>query len=96
MEVNHSPSFHTDSKMDKEIKDQLLVDTFRMLHVRASDKQAALIEDRRLTQQVISPLSPILIMVVGEINWIKGWDQDFTEREQSLYRIIIRVVQVGK
>ena len=96
MEVNHSPSFHTDSKMDKEIKDQLLVDTFRMLHVRASDKQAALIEDRRLTQQVIFPLSPILIMVVGKINWIKEWDQNCTERDQSLYRIIIKIVQAEK
>lgn len=57
LEVNHSPSFHTDSKMDKEIKDQLLVDTFRILHVRASDKQVALSEDRRLTQQRLTQLS---------------------------------------
>ena len=53
LEVNHSPSFHTDSPLDKEIKEGLLYDTLNMLHVKASDRTQALSDDKRKTQQVI-------------------------------------------
>jgi len=56
LEVNHSPSFHTDSKMDKEIKDQLLIDTMRMLRVRASDKQSVINEDRKIAKQRLTQM----------------------------------------
>jgi tubulin polyglutamylase TTLL6/13 len=31
LEVNHSPSFHTDSAVDVEVKDALIADTLRLV-----------------------------------------------------------------
>ena len=33
LEVNHAPSFNTDSPLDEQVKTALLTDTFRMLHM---------------------------------------------------------------
>ena len=51
LEVNHSPSFHTDSPLDKEVKEGLLEDTLRLLDLRASDRRQCLEEDKRRVQQ---------------------------------------------
>lgn len=51
LEVNHSPSFHTDSQLDKEIKEGLLYDALNMLHVKASDRIQAISDDKKRTQQ---------------------------------------------
>lgn len=47
LEVNHSPSFHTDGAVDKEVKYALIRDTFTMLNVKASDKRRVMEEDKR-------------------------------------------------
>lgn len=47
LEVNHSPSFHTDGLVDKEVKYALIRDTFSMLNIRASDKRRVIEEDKR-------------------------------------------------
>eukprot|EP01052_Picozoa_sp_SAG31_P032209 SAG31_NODE_3507_length_4183_cov_2.185113_3_plen_549_part_00 len=39
IEVNHSPSFNTDSPMDAKIKGQLIRDTLSLVNVRSSDKR---------------------------------------------------------
>lgn len=51
LEVNHSPSFHTDSQLDKEIKEGLLYDALNMIHVKASDRTQAITDDKKRTQQ---------------------------------------------
>jgi tubulin polyglutamylase TTLL6/13 len=51
LEVNHSPSFHTDSDLDKEIKEGLIYDTLNMVHVKASDRIQAMSDDKKRTQQ---------------------------------------------
>lgn len=33
IEVNHAPSFNTDSKLDREVKSNMLTDTFSMLYL---------------------------------------------------------------
>ena len=63
LEVNHSPSFHTDSPLDKEIKEGLLYDTLNMLHVKASDRTQALSDDKRKTQQVRLLLKMLLLKI---------------------------------
>jgi len=55
LEVNHSPSFHTDSELDKEIKEGLIYDTLNMVHVKASDRIQAISDDKKRTQQVGDP-----------------------------------------
>ncbi|XP_049872008.1 tubulin polyglutamylase TTLL13-like isoform X2 [Pectinophora gossypiella] len=47
LEVNHSPSFHTDTQLDREVKEGLLTDTFTMLNIWQCDKKRVLEEDRR-------------------------------------------------
>ncbi|XP_043536392.1 tubulin polyglutamylase ttll6-like isoform X2 [Chiloscyllium plagiosum] len=51
LEVNHSPSFTTDSKLDREVKDNLLYDTICLINLGASDKQKAAEEERRRVQE---------------------------------------------
>ena len=54
IEVNHTPSFHTDSPMDKEIKEQLLEDSFKLIHVKASDRVVALNAEKKKSQDRLS------------------------------------------
>ncbi|XP_043530723.1 tubulin polyglutamylase ttll6-like isoform X2 [Chiloscyllium plagiosum] len=51
LEVNHSPSFTTDSKLDQEVKDNLLYDTFCMINLGACDRRKVLEEERRRTNE---------------------------------------------
>jgi hypothetical protein len=39
LEVNHSPSFSTDSKFDREIKQNLIQDTFQLLNLNLTNKK---------------------------------------------------------
>jgi len=55
LEVNHSPSFHTDAKLDKMVKEGLLTDTFNLLHLRSIDKKKCLEEDKkRIKERLIN------------------------------------------
>ena len=49
LEVNHSPSFHTDAQIDFDVKGNLLRDLFKMLHLESLDKHKIIEEDRKLT-----------------------------------------------
>ncbi|XP_078285888.1 tubulin polyglutamylase TTLL13-like isoform X2 [Rhinoraja longicauda] len=51
LEVNHSPSFTTDSRLDREVKDNLLYDTICLINLGASDKQKVNEEERRRVQE---------------------------------------------
>jgi tubulin polyglutamylase TTLL6/13 len=54
IEVNHSPSFHTDTKLDHEIKEALLKDTFAMLNFKQLDRVRIEREDRKRVQDRLS------------------------------------------
>ncbi|XP_072754877.1 tubulin polyglutamylase TTLL13-like isoform X2 [Anoplolepis gracilipes] len=47
LEVNHSPSFHTDAQIDKDIKEGLLMDTFDILNLQQCDKKKIIEEDKK-------------------------------------------------
>ncbi|XP_075774159.1 tubulin polyglutamylase TTLL13 isoform X1 [Pelodiscus sinensis] len=51
LEVNHSPSFTTDSRLDQEVKDALLCDTINLINLRACDKRKVLEEDKRRVKE---------------------------------------------
>ncbi|KAM7039546.1 tubulin polyglutamylase TTLL13 [Acridotheres tristis] len=51
LEVNHSPSFSTDSQLDHEVKDALLCDTFNLINVHACDRRKVLEEDKRRVKE---------------------------------------------
>lgn len=45
--MNHSPSFHTDAKLDKEIKEALIYDTLNIVNFGAVDKRKCIEEERK-------------------------------------------------
>ncbi|XP_027886056.1 tubulin polyglutamylase ttll6 isoform X1 [Xiphophorus couchianus] len=47
LEVNHSPSFTTDSPLDREVKDALLYDTLVLINLSACDRRKIILEERR-------------------------------------------------
>ncbi|XP_067829578.1 tubulin polyglutamylase ttll6 isoform X2 [Heptranchias perlo] len=53
LEVNHSPSFTTDSRLDREVKDNLLYDTICLINLGVSDVQKVTEEERRRVQERI-------------------------------------------
>ncbi|XP_070563404.1 LOW QUALITY PROTEIN: tubulin polyglutamylase TTLL7-like [Ptychodera flava] len=51
LEINRSPSFGTDQKIDQEIKGGLLEDTFRLLNIKASDKRKGMAAQKLESQK---------------------------------------------
>lgn len=51
LEVNRSPSFGTDEKIDYQIKSSLLNDTFRLLNIRASDRRKNIVAQKADAQK---------------------------------------------
>ncbi|XP_042685555.1 tubulin polyglutamylase TTLL6 isoform X3 [Centrocercus urophasianus] len=51
LEVNHSPSFTTDSHLDREVKDALLFDTINLINVHACSKRKAMEEDKQQAKE---------------------------------------------
>ncbi|KAM9637524.1 tubulin polyglutamylase TTLL13 [Morphnus guianensis] len=51
LEVNHSPSFTTDSPLDREVKDALLCDTISLINVHACNKRKVLEEDKQRAKE---------------------------------------------
>ncbi|NWW91629.1 TTL13 polyglutamylase, partial [Rhynochetos jubatus] len=51
LEVNHSPSFSTDSRLDREVKDALLCDTINLINVHGCDRRKVLEEDRQRARE---------------------------------------------
>jgi tubulin polyglutamylase TTLL6/13 len=42
LEVNHAPSFNDDTNLDKQVKRNLLIDTFKLLNVSLKEKNSVL------------------------------------------------------
>uniref|UniRef100_A0A8C9EUF0 Tubulin tyrosine ligase like 6 n=1 Tax=Pavo cristatus TaxID=9049 RepID=A0A8C9EUF0_PAVCR len=51
LEVNHSPSFTTDSHLDHEVKDALLFDTINLINVHACNKRKVMEEDKQRAKE---------------------------------------------
>lgn len=49
--MNHSPSFHTDSKLDKDVKEGLLYDTMAIMNLTPFDRKKCMEEDRRRVKE---------------------------------------------
>ena len=47
LEVNHAPSFNDDTEVDKEVKTNLITDTFRLLDIKYSNKLRILNNERK-------------------------------------------------
>nr|XP_006821586.1 PREDICTED: tubulin polyglutamylase TTLL13-like [Saccoglossus kowalevskii] len=51
LEVNHSPSFHTDAPLDKEVKESLLLDTMNILNFTPFDRKKFIDEEKRKVKE---------------------------------------------
>ncbi|XP_041939721.1 tubulin polyglutamylase ttll6 isoform X1 [Alosa sapidissima] len=51
LEVNHSPSFTTDSRLDREVKDGLLYDTLVLINLCACDRRKITEEEKRRVKE---------------------------------------------
>ncbi|XP_029808779.1 tubulin polyglutamylase TTLL13P-like isoform X2 [Suricata suricatta] len=51
LEVNHSPSFTTDARLDREVKDALLCDAMTLVNLRSCDKRKVIEEDKRRVKE---------------------------------------------
>ncbi|KAI4873474.1 hypothetical protein NFI96_009732 [Prochilodus magdalenae] len=51
LEVNHSPSFTTDSRLDREVKDDLLFDTLVLINLGACDRKKTIEEEKRRVKE---------------------------------------------
>lgn len=49
--VNHSPSYHTDAELDRDVKENLLKDTFTILNLTRCDKKRVMEEDRQRVRE---------------------------------------------
>ena len=49
--MNHSPSFTTDSKLDREIKDAVVYDTFVLVNFSFVDKRKCLEKEKKLIRE---------------------------------------------
>ncbi|KAM9774169.1 tubulin polyglutamylase ttll6 isoform 1-T2 [Syngnathus typhle] len=51
LEVNHSPSFTTDSPLDREVKDALLLDTLLLINLNACNRSKITKEERKRSKE---------------------------------------------
>lgn len=51
MEVNRSPSFHTDAPLDKEVKEGLIYDTFNLIDLYANDRRQCMEEEKKKVRE---------------------------------------------
>ncbi|XP_030649110.1 tubulin polyglutamylase ttll6-like [Chanos chanos] len=57
LEVNHSPSFTTDSRLDREVKDELLYDTLVLVNLGTCDRRQIREDERRRVQERLQQAS---------------------------------------
>ncbi|KAM5309172.1 tubulin polyglutamylase TTLL6 isoform 1-T2 [Glossophaga mutica] len=90
LEVNHSPSFSTDSCVDKEVKDSLLYDTLVLINLGSCDKKKVLEEERqrgRFLQQCRSRESRI-----EEVKGFQALRLAMTEKYEKEHRGGFRLI----
>ncbi|XP_014251358.1 tubulin polyglutamylase ttll6-like isoform X2 [Cimex lectularius] len=76
LEVNHSPSFHTDTPIDHEIKEALLMDTFCLLNLAQNDKLKMINEEKKRIRERLTSNKPSTKereyaeqLLKGKIHW---------------------------
>uniref|UniRef100_A0A8C9DC26 Tubulin tyrosine ligase like 6 n=1 Tax=Panthera leo TaxID=9689 RepID=A0A8C9DC26_PANLE len=74
LEVNHSPSFSTDSWLDKEVKDSLLYDTLVLINLGSCDKKKVLEEERQRGQ---------FLQKCSRIEEVKGFQAVWLEKTEK-------------
>ncbi|XP_054286926.1 tubulin polyglutamylase TTLL13-like [Macrosteles quadrilineatus] len=106
LEVNHSPSYHTDAELDKEVKESLLKDTFTILNLTRCDKRRVMEEDRqrvrdRLMQAIatranlpdMNPLDSLATQIKWEESHLGNYRQIYPSPSDSKYQVFFTQTQ---
>lgn len=82
LEVNHSPSFHTDTDLDCEVKEALLTDMFAMMNLESCDKRKIMREDRkRVRERLLNGINTKDHQANNDINcFTEYFKQEMTNR----------------
>ncbi|XP_053331380.1 tubulin polyglutamylase ttll6-like [Spea bombifrons] len=83
LEVNHTPSFTTDSRLDHEVTDALLQDTLNIIRIRASDKRQVIEEERRVREHSIQSKLPKVARRQGLVKTQTSWLEQVEKYEDS-------------
>ncbi|XP_053331381.1 tubulin polyglutamylase ttll6-like [Spea bombifrons] len=83
LEVNHSPSFTTDSRLDQEVKDAVLQDTLNMIRLRACDTRKVIKEERRVEDHLIQSKLSMEARLQEQLNTQTAWLEQVEKYEDS-------------
>ncbi|XP_029783973.1 tubulin polyglutamylase TTLL6-like [Suricata suricatta] len=98
LEVNHSPSFSTDSWLDKDVKDRLLYDTLVLINLGSCDKKKVLEEERqrgRFLQQCRSRQTRIKEVKGFQAVWLEKTEQ-YEKENCGGFRLIYPILNSEK
>ncbi|KAF0875161.1 TTLL6 polyglutamylase, partial [Crocuta crocuta] len=98
LEVNHSPSFSTDSWLDKEVKDSLLYDTLVLINLGSCDKKKVLEEERqrgRFLQQCRSRQTRMEEVKGFQAAWLEKTEQ-YEKENCGGFRLIYPILNSEK
>ncbi|KAL2094147.1 hypothetical protein ACEWY4_011459 [Coilia grayii] len=94
LQVNPSPSFHTESALDAEVKDTLLKDTLTLLNLGANDRRRVMEEEKRMAQQRLLQRCPSssqrALVLSSQASWLAEVEQHKVQRSGGFYRIYSR------
>ena len=83
LEVNHSPSFTCDSPLDFQIKESLILNTFKLLNIQSSDqKRFNRIEKAQAKRRLLGDLGAA-VKGKRKLPTVSAKDVEAAERDQS-------------
>ncbi|XP_031420969.1 tubulin polyglutamylase TTLL13-like isoform X2 [Clupea harengus] len=94
IEVNHSPSFNTDSALDTEVKETLLMDTLTLLNLGACDRRRIVEVEKRMAQERLlqkhqtSSLRELVLS--SQASWLAEAEWHEEQHPGGFYRIYPR------
>ncbi|XP_051967264.1 tubulin polyglutamylase TTLL7-like isoform X3 [Xyrauchen texanus] len=71
LEINRAPSFGTDQKIDYDVKKGVLLDTLKLLNIRASDKRRNLAQQKAEAQRRLYGQGSMRKLTAGSTEWEK-------------------------
>ncbi|XP_017767891.1 PREDICTED: tubulin polyglutamylase ttll6-like [Nicrophorus vespilloides] len=80
LEVNHSPSFHTDTELDCEVKEALIGDMFSMMNLEKCDKRRIIREDRKKIRERLQGLNLSKESAVSSPNFSEYYKHEMSNR----------------
>ncbi|XP_059393548.1 tubulin polyglutamylase TTLL7-like isoform X1 [Carassius carassius] len=69
LEINRAPSFGTDQKIDYDVKKGVLLDTLKLLNIRASDKRRNLAQQKAEAQRRLYGQGSMRKLTAGSSEW---------------------------